>query len=81
MEVKIYACLLGKWVDITNTQTFIGETPIKEWIMRESPIRVDRLDENDLITFKEKISKFPFIDIDYGGLTYSINPIFLQFVR
>lgn len=81
MEVKIYACLLGKWVDITNTETFIGEIPIKEWITRESPIRVDRLDENDLITFKEKISRFPFIDIDYEGLTYSINPIFLQFVR
>lgn len=81
MDPRVYACLLGKWVDITNSETFIGEIPIKGWLMKYSPIRIDRLDEDDLMTFKENISKFPFIDIDYEGKTYSINPIFLQIVR
>ncbi|MDH6459629.1 hypothetical protein M2102_003291 [Fusobacterium sp. PH5-7] len=33
MDPRVYACLLGKWVDITNSETFIGEIPIKEWLL------------------------------------------------
>ena len=42
MSAKIYACLLGNWVDITNTDTLINGLPINEWLEKESPIRVDR---------------------------------------
>lgn len=81
MSAKLYACLLGEWVDITNTDTLIENLPVQEWLQRESPIRADGLDKNNLNSFKENISKLPFIDIFYRGSIYSINPIFLQMVR
>ena len=81
MSAKLYACLLSEWVDITNTDTLIENLPVQEWLQKESPIRADGLDENNLNSFKENISKLPFIDIFYKGSIYSINPIFLQMVR
>jgi len=81
VSAKLYACLLSEWVDITNTDTLIENLPVQEWLQKESPIRADGLDENNLNSFKENISKLPFIDIFYKGSIYSINPIFLQMVR
>lgn len=81
MSLKIYACLLGEWVDISSGDTLLDGVPIQEWISKESPIRIDGLDEKDLISYKENILKSPLIDIFYKGKIYSINPIFLQLVR
>ena len=79
-SAKIYACLLGNWVDITNTETLINGLPINEWIEKESPIRADGIDENDLKVFKETILNIPLIQIYFEYKTYAINPIFLQIV-
>lgn len=81
MEAKVYACLLGEWVDITYGDTLINSLTVKEWLVKESPIRVDRLDEADLLKYQENILKSPLLDIFYKGKSYSINPIFLQIVR
>lgn len=80
MSAKVYACLLGQWVDITNGDTLINGLPINKWLLSESPIRVDRLDEQDLKVFKETILQSPLIEISFENKTYAINPIFLQLV-
>lgn len=80
MSAKIYACLLGNWVDITDTDTLINGLTIDKWLSTQSPIRIDRLDENDLKVFKETILQSPLIEIFFENKTYAINPIFLQFV-
>ena len=81
MSAKVYACLLGQWIDITEGDTLINRLTINEWLIKESPVRADRLDEEDLNIFKENILKSPLIDIFYKNSIYSINPIFLQIVR
>lgn len=81
MSAKVYACLLGQWIDITEEDTLINGLTINEWLIKESPVRADRLDEEDLNIFKENILKSPLIDIFYKNSIYSINPIFLQIVR
>lgn len=80
MSAKIYACLLGNWVDITDTDPLINGLTIDKWLSTQSPIRIDRLDENDLKVFKETILQSPLIEIFFENKTYAINPIFLQFV-
>ena len=81
MSAKVYACLLGQWIDITEGDTLINRLTINEWLIKESPVRADRLDEEGLNIFKENILKSPLIDIFYKNSIYSINPIFLQIVR
>lgn len=81
MATRVYACLLGEWVDITDTESHIGALPVKEWLEKGTPLDVEGPDKKELFDYQERILKSPFVDVFYKGKIYSISPIFLQIVR
>ena len=70
--MRIYACLLGEWVDITETATVAYREPFsyfKENLKYENGSRYAKCFEYD------------YIHIQYQGKDYRINPAFIQIVK
>jgi hypothetical protein len=71
--MRIYACLLGEWVDITETATVADcQDPVtyfKENLKYENGSRYAKCFEYD------------YIHIQYQGKDYRINPAFIQIVK
>ena len=81
MAAKVYACLLGEWVDITDYDTHIGSLPVKEWLEKLTILKLNGVEKSGLSEFQEKALKAPFVEIYYKGRIYSISPTMLQIVR
>lgn len=67
--MRIYACLLGEWVDITEVGTVEKQDPItyfKEHLRYEDGSRYANCFKHD------------YIHVQYGGRDYRINPVFIQ---
>jgi hypothetical protein len=62
---NIYACLCGKWVNLTLSNATVGAgKPVNTWWKEEN---------NDLF-------KYDYINIQYNGKNYRIHPSFIQVV-
>lgn len=69
---KIYACLLGEWIDITETATVADhQDPLKYF--------KENLEYSDESRYA-KCFKYDYIHIQYQGKDYRINPVFIQIV-
>ena len=62
---KVYANLLGEWIDITDTGTIDDNQDPKIFI------REDGL---------ETLSKYDYINVQYDGKNYRIHPSLIQIV-
>lgn len=70
--MRIYACLLGEWVDITETGTVAdGQNPVKYFNEHLYYLGDSRYAE---------CFKYDFIHVQYQGRDYRINPVFIQIV-
>ena len=70
--MRIYACLIGKWIDITETATVADN---------QEPVKYFR--ENLEYTNGSRYAncfKYDYIHIQYQGKDYRINPVFIQIV-
>lgn len=68
---RYYACLAGNWIDITDDGTVENQNP---YIFFE-----------EQLTYKEgsfvaECFKYDYINIQYQGKNYRINPVFIQIV-
>lgn len=62
---NIYACLCGKWVNLTSSNSTVDDgKPVNTWWKEEN---------NDLF-------KYDYINIQYNGKNYRIHPSFIQVV-
>ena len=68
---KYYACRAGNWVDITDTGKVEDQTP--------SVFFEEQLKYNNGSLVAECF-KYDYINIQYGGKNYRINPVFVQIV-
>lgn len=68
---KYYACLAGNWVDITDTGKVEDQTP--------SVFFEEQLKYNNGSLVAECF-KYDYINIQYDGKNYRINPVFIQIV-
>ncbi|MFM9413330.1 hypothetical protein ACKQTC_03005 [Peptococcus simiae] len=75
---KIYACLLGEWVDLGDDPSCVmglhREAPLDWWRNSADVYAPEKREEEH--QFKE----LDYVLIYYKGVTYRINPIFLQVV-
>lgn len=62
---KVYANLLGEWIDITDTGT-IDDNQDPKIFIRESGL--------------ETLSKYDYINVQYDGKNYRIHPSLIQIV-
>ena len=70
--MRIYACLLGEWIDITETATVADyQNPVTYF--RENL----KYDEGSRYA---DCFKYDYIHIQYQGKEYRINPAFIQIV-
>ncbi len=69
---RVYACLLGDWIDITNTGTIENESPLT-YITEE----LGNCGNND--TFKS--FQYDYVNIQYNRKNYRIHPAMIQIVR
>lgn len=71
-DVRVYACLLGEWVDITETGTVAD---------RQNPVMYFeehlRYQENSRYA---ECFEYDYIHVQYKGKDYRINPAFIQIV-
>lgn len=71
-NVRVYACLLGEWVDITENGTVADcQDPA---IYFEEHLRYQ---ENSRYA---ECFKYDYIHVQYKGKDYRINPAFIQIV-
>lgn len=68
---KYYACLAGNWVDITDTGKVEDQTPS---VFFEEQLKYN----NDSLV--AECFKYDYINIQYDGKNYRINPVFIQIV-
>lgn len=70
--MRIYACLLGEWVDITETATVADhQEPVKYF--------KENLEYSDGARYANCF-KYDYIHIQYKDKDYRINPAFIQIV-
>lgn len=70
--MRIYACLLGNWVDITDTGTVADyQNPVTYF--------KENLRYNEGSRYAECF-RYDYIHIQYQGKDYRINPAFIQIV-
>ena len=70
--MRVYACLLGEWVDITETCTVADcQDPVKYF--------EEHLEYQENSKYAECF-KYDYIHIQYKGKDYRINPAFIQIV-
>lgn len=70
--MRIYACLLGEWVDITETATVADhQEPVKYF--------KENLEYLDGARYANCF-KYDYIHIQYKDKDYRINPAFIQIV-
>ncbi len=69
---RIYACLTGNWIDITDTGTV-------EDHQNPSTYFDENLKYSDGSTAADCF-KYDYINVQYGGKNYRINPMFIQIV-
>lgn len=62
---KVYANLLGEWIDITDTGT-IDDNQDPKIFIREGGL--------------ETLSKYDYINVQYDGKNYRIHPSLIQIV-
>lgn len=71
--MRIYACLLGQWVDITEAGTVADhQNPVKYF--------EENLQYADNSRYADCF-KFDYIHVQYQGKDYRINPVFIQIVK
>lgn len=70
--MRIYACLLGKWIDITETGTVADN---------QDPVTYfeEHLKYSKNSRFADCF-QYDYIHIQYQGKDYRINPVFVQIV-
>ena len=61
---RMYACLLGNWIDITDDGTVDSHKNPSVYIEEES----------------HEMFKYDYINIQYQGKNYRIHPSFIQIV-
>ena len=70
--MRIYACLLGNWVDITDTGTVADyQNPVTYFKENQQYSEGSRYAE---------CFRYDYIHIQYQGKDYRINPAFIQIV-
>lgn len=62
---KVYANLLGEWIDITDTGT-IDDNQDPKIFIREDGLEI--------------LSKYTYINVQYNGKNYRIHPSLIQIV-
>jgi hypothetical protein len=71
--MRIYACLLGEWIDITETATVADcQNPVTYF---QENLRYEDGARN------AKCFEYDYIHIQYQGKDYRINPAFIQIVK
>ena len=71
--VRVYACLLGEWVDITEDGTVADcQNPVKYF--EEHMVYQENSRYADCF-------KYDYIHVQYQGKDYRINPEFIQIVK
>ncbi len=71
--MRIYACLLGEWIDITETATVADhQNPVAYF--------TDNLKYASGSRYA-KCFEYDYIHIQYHGKDYRINPVFIQIVN
>lgn len=71
--MRIFACLLGEWVDITDTGTVAdGQKPVAYF---EEHLKYQ---ENSRYA---ECFQYDYIHVQYQGKDYRINPAFIQIVN
>lgn len=79
--IKIYACLLGQWTELTEEDSLIGPT-INEL---QSPYNWSK-DPNianlgkEVTPMESTFYNMPIVYILHKGLSYQISPVFIQIV-
>lgn len=77
--LKIYACLVGKWVNLTDepTATIGNDRKLPNiWYEENADIWNPNLVEQEHTYYQ-----LPYVRVDYQGTSYRINPIFIQVVQ
>lgn len=71
--MRIYACLLGNWIDITETGTVEDH---------KDPITFfkENLKYSNNSRYADCFS-YDYIHVQYEGNNYRINPVFIQIVE
>lgn len=70
--MRIYACLLGKWIDITETGTVAdNQDPVTYF---EEHLKYGKNSRS------ADCFQYDYIHIQYQGKDYRINPAFIQIV-
>lgn len=70
--LKVYANLLGEWIDITNSGTVEDH---KDPVAYLKDMLVFHVDSSDPQCFK-----YGYINVQYGGKNYRIHPSAIQVV-
>lgn len=70
--MKIYACLVGEWIDITNSGKIDNRDPV---IFIEEEL--GHTDSNKNFHSFE----YDYVNIEYNGNTYRIHPSLIQIVH
>lgn len=71
--MRVYACLVGNWVDITDTGTVEDNRDPVQFFNEN--LRY----ENGSLT--AECFKCDYIHVQYQGKDYRINPVFIQIVK
>lgn len=70
--MRVYACLLGQWVDITEAGTVADcQNPVKYF--------EENLQYRNGSRYADCF-KYDYIHVQYQGKDYRINPVFIQIV-
>ncbi len=70
--MRVYACLLGEWIDITDTGTVAdNQEPVKYF--------QEHLNYSNNSRYADCFA-YDYIHIQYQGKDYRINPVFIQIV-
>ena len=69
--MKVYACLLGNWIDITSSGKIFDRDPV---IFFKEEIG---LTQNDVF----KSFEFDYVNVEYEKNMYRIHPSMIQFVK
>lgn len=71
--MRVYACLLGQWIDITNTGTVADNQNPVEYFEKN-------LQYNNNSRYANCF-QYDFIHVQYQNKDYRINPVFIQIVN
>ena len=74
---KVYACLLGEWVDLSSDPNCVmGEHKVSPSIWYEENAPIWSPNKKEEHTYYQ----LDYVHIHYKGKDYRINPIFIQIV-